>query len=49
MIEAADSDMMEPWMSRLRETLETRQIAIYFAAIILGGLAGILIGGAEAL
>lgn len=36
-------------MDQVRETLEARQVAIYFAAIVVGGLAGMAIGGAEAL
>ncbi|GLK78112.1 hypothetical protein GCM10008171_33660 [Methylopila jiangsuensis] len=36
-------------MNRGREVLEARQVAIYFAAIVLGGLAGMALGGAEAL
>lgn len=33
----------------LRDLLETRQVAIYFGAVLLGALAGALIPGAEAL
>jgi len=33
----------------LRDLLETRQVAIYFAAVLLGALAGVLISGTERL